>query len=432
MQVCVFTYVRTRAYVHVCVGSAEDKAWWNWRHFAGGAGAGVPALVPFPRRISVSEMESLLRFVDDPEDAALLMRWFPLESNPLASSSQVPPTSEASTDTRGKSKSKSMQPPARGPEQGDSPQGTETAQVAPSTGKTIATAGLGQGPAPAPSTSASQVTPLPLPAMESLQSAEDGACESVRRTASMAMFKAPIPVFKTPGAAAAKGEGDTAEADGEEQTVNTDVEAAEAADQAARRARLRPETSSWGVCTKRRVGSPGGGGGGRPCKSMYVQRDVAAMPGQIFAKWAVAKSDLTTRVGAVPALPLAQVCGITRRGLHVCMHAALRVLRLQTRCSSAHPRARAQAGSGRRLDAKVAPIHVAGRVCMKPRARLSMCHATCRALRGGPCFKLTRQSAPHCCPSAPYTLIPASCTLNRSVRVQRVHVSVRERDCKCD
>ena len=147
MQVCVFTYARTRAYVHVCLGSAEDKAWWNWRHFAGGAGAGVPALVPFPRRISVSEMESLLRFVEDPEDAALLMRWFPLESNPLASSSQVPPTADASTETRGKNKSKSMQAPARGPEQGDSPQGTEIAQVAPSTWKTDATASLGQGPA---------------------------------------------------------------------------------------------------------------------------------------------------------------------------------------------------------------------------------------------------------------------------------------------
>ena len=380
--------------MHVCVGSAEDKAWWNWRQFAGGAGAGVPALVPFPRRISVSEMESLLRFVDDPEDAALLLRWYPLESNPLASSSQELPTAEASTETR--EKNKSMQASARGSEQGDSPQGTEAAQVAPSTGKTNATASLGQGPAPAPSTSASLVSPLPLPAMDSRQRAEDGACESVRRTASMAMFKAPIPVFMTPGAAAAKGEGDTAEVDDEQQTVNTEAEAAEAADQAARSARLRPEPSSWGVCTKRRVGSLGGGGGGRLCKSMYVQRDVAAMPGQIFAKWAVAKSDLTTRIGAVPALPLAQVCGITRRGL------------------------------------KVAPIHVAGSVCVKLRARLSVCHATCRALGGGHCLKLTHQSAPQCCLSTLHTLTPAPCTLQRSVRDQHVHVSVRERDCKCD
>ena len=33
-------------------------------------------LHPFPRKIAASEIDSIVRFVADPEDAAMLLRWF--------------------------------------------------------------------------------------------------------------------------------------------------------------------------------------------------------------------------------------------------------------------------------------------------------------------------------------------------------------------
>ena len=36
-------------------------------------------LDPFPRKIAASEIESIQRFVEDPEDAAMLLRWFAIK-----------------------------------------------------------------------------------------------------------------------------------------------------------------------------------------------------------------------------------------------------------------------------------------------------------------------------------------------------------------
>ena len=40
-------------------------------------------LHPFPRKIAVSEIDSIVRFVADPEDAAMLLRWFAIKPPPL-------------------------------------------------------------------------------------------------------------------------------------------------------------------------------------------------------------------------------------------------------------------------------------------------------------------------------------------------------------
>jgi len=47
----------------------------EWREFLG---KGEKELHPFPRKIATSELESVVRFVTDPEDAALLLLWFPV------------------------------------------------------------------------------------------------------------------------------------------------------------------------------------------------------------------------------------------------------------------------------------------------------------------------------------------------------------------
>ena len=39
-------------------------------------------LHPFPRKIAVSEIDSIVRFVADPEDAAMLLRWFAIKPPP--------------------------------------------------------------------------------------------------------------------------------------------------------------------------------------------------------------------------------------------------------------------------------------------------------------------------------------------------------------
>ena len=54
------------------VGGREKP---EWREFLG---KGEKELHPFPRKIATSELESVVRFVTDPEDAALLLLWFPV------------------------------------------------------------------------------------------------------------------------------------------------------------------------------------------------------------------------------------------------------------------------------------------------------------------------------------------------------------------
>lgn len=60
--------------------------------FVGLIAGGANALDPFPNRMPTEEFESALRFVADPEDAALLLRWIrPIQAAIEAGASQAHP-----------------------------------------------------------------------------------------------------------------------------------------------------------------------------------------------------------------------------------------------------------------------------------------------------------------------------------------------------
>lgn len=62
-------------YLHTQMKAKTDAAGEIIRYVALIAG-GEDALHPYPSRMPSHELESALRFVEDPEDAALLLRWF--------------------------------------------------------------------------------------------------------------------------------------------------------------------------------------------------------------------------------------------------------------------------------------------------------------------------------------------------------------------
>ena len=216
--------------------------------------------------IAVDEFESLLRFVSDPEDIALLLHWFPMKA-PLPSAR---PSKRVGATLRTLEESGGESGHGRGAGGGMSaPKVTARFQGEQHTDVSGGKPGHGQGPHPAAvAPSAPEGTAAggggqdtPSAATERAGAARDatGAPAAFGRNSSIAMFKArPMTASKGGPLEMANSNSPALDRDDEEQdveqpTARTEQEAAVLVAKAVKLTRILAPDASWGPSCKRRV-----------------------------------------------------------------------------------------------------------------------------------------------------------------------------------
>ena len=236
------------------------QEWWKWREFAAGQGE----LSPFPSTIAVSELDSLLRFVDDPEDAFLLLHWFPIRRSPesLAPARHreaiVSPVAalESSEEALG----------ARNPSNVVGGKHSEGSLVA-SLGDAIKSGDLSKG-GDGVSTQADANEGGDALKTEAQESAGMLGIQ-ISRTASMAMFKTrPSSMVSLPRTSSQEEDQDI-----EQWIVLSDDEASAAVAQTNNKSQRLSATGHWGASSRRRLGTTVA----PHRRSFFVQLDVSCV-----------------------------------------------------------------------------------------------------------------------------------------------------------
>lgn len=235
------------------VGRGWRQAFREWREFRA---PGSHELHPLPSMVSASEFESLLRFVPDPEDVALLLYWFPLKPRHVHTRTKRegtnsiirPPEEEWGTTVAGRG---GAGVEGSAGEVAVKSAGEQQASKLPSGGKSGHVQGQKSAGSAERATADSEdaqgaETPASLP-----QDAAGGS-NNFGRTSSIAMFKA-RPV--TPKKGAAPSVEDEQE-DAEQTVVKTEREAVVLVAKAVKLTRMLAPEAGWGLSCKRRLRQP--------------------------------------------------------------------------------------------------------------------------------------------------------------------------------